>query len=50
MLFVITIILLLLIAFLFISSNPSVMAKSIGEDENDLLDKENIAEIFDFGT
>jgi magnesium-transporting ATPase (P-type) len=50
MLLLLTIILLLSIAFLFTSSSPLVMAKPSGEDENDLLDKGDIAEIFDFGS
>jgi hypothetical protein len=53
MLLVITIAILLLlsIAFLFPSSSPWVIAaESNGESYNDLLDKGNVAEIFDFGT
>lgn len=45
-----TIILLLSIAFLFLSSNPLVIAEQNGEDGYDLLDKGDVAEIFDFGT
>jgi uncharacterized membrane protein len=46
-----TIILLLSIAFLFLSSSPLVIAEQNGdEDGNDLLDRGDIADIFDFGT
>ena len=47
----ITILLLLSIAFLFTSSSPWVIAADFnGESYNDLLDKGNVVEIFDFGT
>jgi uncharacterized membrane protein len=46
-----TIILLLSIAFLFLSSSPLVIAEQNGdEDGNDVLDRGDIADIFDFGT
>ena len=45
-----TIILLLSIAFFLLSSNPLVIAEQNGEDGNDLLDKGDVADIFDFGT
>jgi hypothetical protein len=45
-----TIILLLSIAFFLLSSNPLVIAEQNGEDGNDLLDRGDVADIFDFGT
>jgi hypothetical protein len=53
MLLVITIkiILLLSIAFLFLSSSPCIIAAEYnGGNYDDLLDKGDVAEIFDFGT
>jgi hypothetical protein len=46
-----TIILLLSIAFFLLSSNPLVIAEQNGEEDgNDLLDRGDVADIFDFGT